>query len=89
MEYGILLLGGITTSVSTEWEVCAKNKDYAKGQPAHEVRLGQIKATIWRNETQNGVRYNVTFARIYKEGDEWRSTESFGRDDLFGCRQSG
>jgi hypothetical protein len=28
------------------------------------------------------VRYNVTFARLYKEGEEWRTTESFGRDDL-------
>lgn len=28
------------------------------------------------------MRYNVTFSRLYKEGDQWKSTESFGRDDL-------
>ena len=53
-----------------------------KDKPAHEVRLGAIKAAIWKNDTQSGVRYNVTFSRLYKDGDEWKSTESFGRDDL-------
>lgn len=53
-----------------------------KPKPTHEVRLGHIKAAVWRNETEAGVRYNATFSRLYKDGDEWRSTESFGRDDL-------
>ncbi len=55
-----------------------------KDRPIHEVRLGAIKAAIWRNDTATGVRYNVTFSRIYKdkEGDQWKSTDSFGRDDL-------
>jgi hypothetical protein len=53
-----------------------------KDKPVHEVRLGSIKAAIWKNDTQSGVRYNVTFARLYKDGDEWKSTDSFGRDDL-------
>ena len=44
--------------------------------------MGAIKAAIWKNDTQSGVRYNVTFSRLYKDGDEWKSTESFGRDDL-------
>ena len=35
-----------------------------------------------RNETENGVRFNVTFSRLYKDGDQWQSTDSFGRDDL-------
>src|ERR1035441_6983491 len=53
-----------------------------KQKPIHEVRLGTIKAAVWRNETEAGVRYNVTFSRIYKDGDTWNSTDSFGRDDL-------
>src|SRR5271165_5758459 len=52
-----------------------------KQKPIHEVRLGHIKAAVWRNETEAGVRYNVTFSRIYKDGDTWNSTDSFGRDD--------
>ena len=53
-----------------------------KTKPVHEVRLGCIKAAVWRNETEAGVRYNVTFSRLYKDNDQWKSTESFGRDDL-------
>ena len=53
-----------------------------KDKPVQEVRIGAIKAAIWKNDTDTGVRYNVTFARLYKDGDDWRSTESFGRDDL-------
>ena len=55
-----------------------------KDKPVHEVRIGSIKAAIWKNETSTGARYNTTFSRIYKDKDEdqWRSTDSFGRDDL-------
>ena len=54
----------------------------SKQKPAHEIRLGRIKATIWENETDNGVRHNVSMCRLYKDGDEWKQTASFGRDDL-------
>ena len=53
-----------------------------KQKPVHEIRLGSIKAAIWQNQTENGTRYNVTVARIYKDGEQWKSTDSFGRDDL-------
>lgn len=53
-----------------------------KQQPANEIRMGAIKATIWENQTTAGTRHNVTVSRIYKDGDEWKQTESFGRDDL-------
>ena len=53
-----------------------------KQRPAHEIRLGRIKATIWANLNDNGTWYNVTLSRNYKDGDEWKSSESFGRDDI-------
>lgn len=53
-----------------------------KERPAHEVRLGRIKATIWANEVENGVRHNVQLRRLYKAGDKWAESDSFGRDDL-------
>ena len=53
-----------------------------KQQPVHEIRLGAIKAAIWENQTTAGTRHNVTVCRVYKDGDEWKQTESFGRDDL-------
>jgi hypothetical protein len=51
-------------------------------KPAHEIRLGRIKATLWANSSENGTRYNVTFTRLYKDGDTWKDSQSFGRDDL-------
>ena len=50
--------------------------------PVHEVRLGRIKAATWVNQTDNGVRHNVTISRLYRDGDKWAQTQSFGRDDL-------
>jgi hypothetical protein len=54
----------------------------AKTKPVHEVRLGRVKAAIWANETDNGTRHNVTITRLYKDGDEWKTSTSFGRDEL-------
>jgi hypothetical protein len=51
-------------------------------RPVHEIRLGRIKATIWENETENGSRYNVNLTRLYKDGDQWKDSTGFGRDDL-------
>ena len=50
--------------------------------PVHQVQLGTIRAAIWKNDTEAGVRYNVTVERIYRDKDQWKSTSSFGRDDL-------
>jgi hypothetical protein len=54
----------------------------AGNKPAHEVRLGNIKATIWLNDTTQGPRYNTTLERTYRDGEEWKTSDSFGRDDL-------
>ena len=54
----------------------------AKQKPVHEIRMGRIKAAIWANETDNGTRHNVTITRLYKDGDEWKTSTSFGREEL-------
>jgi hypothetical protein len=54
----------------------------AKNRPVHEIRFGRIRAAIWQNETENGTRHNVTISRLYKDGDDWKDSTSFGRDDL-------
>ena len=54
----------------------------ANQKPVTEVRIGRVKAAIWQNETEGRTRHNVTFSRLYKDGDEWKSTQSFGRNDL-------
>ena len=55
----------------------------ANQKPITEVRIGRVKATVWRNGTDEQPRHNVTFSRLYKdEAGEWKSTQSFGRNDL-------
>jgi hypothetical protein len=54
----------------------------ATQKPDAHVRIGNVEAAIWRNENGDRVWYNVTFKRHYKDGDAWKSTESFRRDDL-------
>ena len=36
-------------------------------KPIHEIRLGRIKAAVWENETDSGIRYGVTLSRLYTE----------------------
>ena len=54
----------------------------ANPKPVAEVRIGRVKAAIWPNETEGRTRHNVTFSRLYKDGDQWKSTQSFSRNDL-------
>lgn len=56
--------------------------DTGKQRPVHEIRLGRVRAAIWLNQGNNSTWYNVTLSRLYKDGDEWKSSTSFGRDDL-------
>ena len=51
-------------------------------RPVHEIRLGKVKAAIWKNETEAGVRYSVSFVRIFKTEEGWDSSSTFGRDEL-------
>ena len=50
--------------------------------PAHVIRFGLIKGSIWRNQTRVGERYTVTVVRLFKNGDHWTESTRFGRDDL-------
>jgi hypothetical protein len=51
-------------------------------RPAYEFRLGRIKATVWRNASDSGPWYSTVISRLYKEGNDWRQSDSYGRDDL-------
>ena len=54
----------------------------ATQKPVAHERIGNVEAAIWKNENGGRARYNVTFKRHYKDGDAWKSTDSFRRDDL-------
>lgn len=56
----------------------------SNSRPVHEVRLGRITGAIWSHTGDDGkVWFNVTFSRIYKDGqNNWARSDSFGKNDL-------
>ena len=54
-----------------------------KRKPIHELRLGSVKAAIWQNQSEKtGTWYSVTINRLYKQGDAWKRSDSFGPSEL-------
>jgi hypothetical protein len=55
----------------------------ADKKPATTIKFFPLSAAIWRNETKDGKAfYSVTFERSYKDGDNWKSSDSFNGSDL-------
>ncbi len=55
----------------------------APKKPAHEIRMGNVRAAIWANgKKPDEVWFNVTVSRSYKDEEGWKDTTSFRRDDL-------
>lgn len=54
-----------------------------KNAPAAKVSVGLQTASIWKNESEGRAFYNVTFDRRYRDAEgKWKSSSSYGRDDL-------
>lgn len=52
-------------------------------RPAEVIRDGNLKASIWRNEGENGASYATTIARTYKTEDgSYRESNSFAGTEL-------
>jgi len=54
-----------------------------KNKPVKTIRLGSIEASIWENEADDGRKtHSVTFKRSYKDGEEWKDSESYWTEHL-------
>ena len=52
-------------------------------QPAKKFRIGAVEATIWENQGRDdGFFFSVEPSRLYKDGDEWKRSNSFTHHDL-------
>ena len=51
-------------------------------QPVHKLKDGAIEVAIWLNEGTDGPFYSITHRRIYKKGDAWKESGTYGQDDL-------
>ena len=51
-------------------------------KPVAELRIGAVKAPVWENEVGGITRHNVIFSRLYRDEDQWKTTQSFGFSNL-------
>jgi len=54
----------------------------AKNKPACVIRDGDLKATLWANQSQNGVFISATFAKTYDHNGTPKDTNSFTGVDV-------
>ena len=55
----------------------------ANNRPAHEIKVAQIRAAVWLNANSRGDKwFSVSITKMYRDGEKWKDSNSFGRDDL-------
>ncbi len=60
-----------------------------KQKPLHHIRVGNVRASIWKQTSEKGSFLTVTFSRSYKDkAEKWQNGHSYlDRDlaDLIDC----
>ena len=51
-------------------------------KPIFTVRVGAIQFSVWENETTKGPMRSVTINKSYKDGETWKTTQSFKVQDM-------
>ena len=52
--------------------------------PVHRIRAGAVQASVWNN-TSDALKteyFTVSFSRRFRQGEEWKESKSFHRNDL-------
>jgi len=60
-------------------EQSAMSKKPEPKKPVHRVKSGAIEATIWENDGREGTFLSFTLGRLYKIGNEWKTSASYGQ----------
>ena len=75
----IMPLGGVYIKMTEE-------KTEIKKMPETKIRVGQIVATIWKNDRKEGQDYDtfsVEISKNYTDKDEnWKKTSSYNQNEL-------
>lgn len=54
-----------------------------KNEPVHKIRMGNVSADIWANQTEKGKMLSIGILKSYKDDkDEWQTSSSYSRNDL-------
>lgn len=51
-------------------------------KPVFELRRGLIKVCVRSKGTKSGVRHTVRITRLFRDGDVWKESTRFGRNDI-------
>lgn len=71
------------TQNSAPAQEAAKTTQPEPNRPEDVLRDGNIKATIWKNERENGPAFSTVFARTWQEEDgTFRESQSFSGTEL-------
>lgn len=48
----------------------------------HAVKRGLIQVKVRCRQYRTGIRFSIRTSRLFKDGDVWRESQRFGRDDI-------
>jgi hypothetical protein len=51
-------------------------------KPVYELRHGLLKVRVWRKRTRSGIRHTISVIRLFRNGDVWKESTRFGREDI-------
>jgi hypothetical protein len=52
-------------------------------KPVKSIKVGSIEVAVWENASKDGNKfYTTTMERNYKEGENWKKTNSLRQNDL-------
>jgi hypothetical protein len=53
-----------------------------KTKPILKVKVGACEGAVWKNTKDDKTFYNVTTSRNYKDGEEWKTTNSLNANNV-------
>lgn len=53
-----------------------------KNKPVFKAKFGTIDAAVWEQEGKDGKFLTVSASRNYKDGEEWKKTNSLRVNDI-------
>ena len=52
-------------------------------EPVKKIKIGAIEVAVWENTSNEGKKFfNTTMERSYKDGEEWKKTNSLRDSDI-------
>jgi len=60
----------------------AKSEKTKPRRPVFNAKHGAVEAAVWQNEGPNGTWFAATVKRSYRDGEEWKDSDSYGERDL-------